>query len=56
MNETLIVLRVKHKDPLPADATDVVAQRFYGWALNKGVAVDVTATLATIPKQPGEAE
>jgi hypothetical protein len=53
MNETVIVLRIQHKKPLPKDATDAIAQRFYGWAYSQGVEVGVSATLAQRPKEPG---
>jgi hypothetical protein len=45
MNETTIVLKVTHKKPLPPNATDVVAQRFYMWAFSQGCEVGVTATV-----------
>ena len=47
MNETQILLTISHKKPLPEEATDVVAQRFYGWAYSRGVEVSVNAAIAS---------
>jgi hypothetical protein len=54
MTETIIVLKITHKKPLPPESTDAVAQRFYGWAYSRGVEVSVTATLSEMPKEPGK--
>jgi hypothetical protein len=43
VTETKIVLTVTHKKPLPEDATDVIANRVYGWCYSQGVEVGVTA-------------
>ncbi len=48
MNETQILLTISHKKPLPEEATDVVAQRFYGWAYSRGVEVSVTAAIVDV--------
>lgn len=45
MNETKIVLTVQHKKPLPPDATDVIANRFYSWSYAQGVEVGVKAEI-----------
>jgi hypothetical protein len=49
MTETKIVLTVTHTKPLPEGATDVIAQRFYGWSYSRGVEVGVTATMGPPP-------
>lgn len=54
MKETVIVLRVQHKKPLPPIATDIIAQRAYSWLYSQGVEAGVTATLAELPKEPGK--
>lgn len=55
MNQTIVILTIDHKKPLPAGATDVIAQRFYMWAYSQGVEVGVRATVAQQPKEPGDA-
>jgi len=54
MKETLITLKILHKKDLPKDATDAIAQRFYGWAFSRGVEVSVAAAIAEVPKEPGK--
>jgi len=54
MKETLITLKILHKKDLPKDATDAVAQRFYGWSYSRGVEVSVTATISELPREPGK--
>jgi hypothetical protein len=56
VTETVLILRIQHKKPLPAGVTDAVAQRFYMWAYSQGCEVGVTATLAELPKEPGREE
>lgn len=46
MTETKIILTVTHKRPLPEGATDVIENRFYGWAYSRGVEVGVKAEIA----------
>jgi hypothetical protein len=53
VKETVLILRITHKKPLPEGVTDAVAQRFYMWSYSQGVEVGVTATLAELPKEPG---
>jgi hypothetical protein len=54
MTETLIVLKVSHKKPLPKDATDMIAQRAYSWLYSQGVEAGVIATISEPPKEPGK--
>jgi hypothetical protein len=54
MTETVIVLKVTHKKDLPKDATDVIANRVYGWCYSQGVEVSVTATVDEPAKEPGK--
>lgn len=53
MTETIITIKLVHSKPLPAETTDVVSQRVYGWLFNKGVPVEVTAGIVQMPKLPG---
>lgn len=59
MTETKIVLTITHKKPLPKDATDVIANRVYGWAYSQGVEVGVNVELTcsfpdcNCPMDPG---
>lgn len=46
--KTYILVEVEHSKALPADdmsATDLIAQRLYGWLLNKNVQANVVAKL-----------
>jgi len=52
--ETLITLKLTHAKPLPEGVTDIIAQRVYGWCLNKGTPVAVTAAVAEVPREAWE--
>jgi len=52
--ETLIILKLTHAKPLPEGVTDIIAQRVYGWCLNKGTPVAVTAAVAEVKKEAWE--
>jgi len=54
--ETLITLKITHSKALPEGVTDIIAQRVYGWCLNKGVPAGVRVILNEVPKEPWECE
>lgn len=43
--KTIIQLEVEHSKPLPPDATDIAAQRVYGWLFSRGIEAGVKAKL-----------
>ena len=47
--QTQILLTITHSKPLPKDAEEVIAQRFYMWSFARGVEVGVTARLLETP-------
>lgn len=53
MTETIILLKVTHRKPLPELATDTISQRAYSWLYSQGVEAGVTATLVEVPKELG---
>lgn len=56
MNETIIIVTIKHSEPLPKDIdlTDVIAGRAYQVLHNKGLSVDTRAVLVEQKKQEWE--
>lgn len=48
MDQTIILLTIEHKKPLPKDAAKVIEQRFYMWAYSQGVEVGVRATVLPV--------
>lgn len=53
LNETIVLLKITHKKPLPKLVTDTIAQRAYSYMYSQGVEVGVTATLVEVPKELG---
>ncbi len=50
MKETIVLLKITHKKPLPKLVTDTIAQRAYSYMYSQGVEVGVTATIIEIPE------